>query len=157
MAQALAVSIPKDTIVLPSNVKFSVSGKDLIIQKTKRRVKRFKMTKQQREKIARTAKKFKWPIITSIAVGPAVLLSAQRAMTTSGIVNQLQLFARTMLEFYTGIVISGDGRSMRWDPKLMLVGWGPLVGVLAIKRLAKSQIASINRALSQAQIPLRAS
>ena len=150
---SLAISIPKDTIVLPSNVRFSTSGKDLIVQKVRRRTKRFKMTKVQRNKISAATKKFKFPILTGLSVAPAAFLAFNDAMQSASFQNRILRFSLKMIEFYSGISISPFTQQVSFIPQSLLVGWGPLLAVVGIKTLAKGRVMAINRALSRAQIP----
>ena len=150
---SLSTNIPKNTMVLPSNVRVSQVGTQLILQKVKRSRKKFKMSKAQRQKISAASRKFKLPILTGIAVGPAVLLSAQKAMTRGAVIEKLQTFAQEMISYYTGATFSNAGAFLGWDAGRLAVGWGPIVAVGAVKTLAKGRVMAINRALSRAQIP----
>ena len=153
MSASLAVSIPKSAIVLPPNVRVQSAGGTLILQKVKRRTKRFKMSKAQRQKISAASRKFKVPILTAISVAPAVLLSAQDTMVHPKLMTKLMAFTRSMLSYYTGIFVNLDGTNARFMPERLLVGWGPIVAVGTIKAVAKGRVMAINRALSRAQIP----
>lgn len=149
---SLAINVPSGTTVLPSNVKFQGSGKDLVIQKVKRRTKKFKMSKAQRNKISAAARKFKVPILTAVSVAPAVLMSAQTALVQPTPMAKFSDFARNMISFYTGIWINRLGQ-VTFQPQRLLVGWAPIVAVGAVKALARGRVMAINRALSRAQIP----
>lgn len=152
MSSTLAVNIPSTAVVLPSNVRFSGSGKDLVIQKVKRRVRRFKMPKAQREKISRAAKQFKWPIVTTIALAPSALIAANFAFQRQGLVNQFSEFSRRTLLHYTGIWVFEDGR-IAFLPRFAAIGWGPIFGVMAAKKIARGTLMKLNRAASQAKLP----
>lgn len=150
---SIAPSIPKSAIVLPSNVKVVNTSGTLILQKVKRRVKRFKMSKKQRQKIAASARKFKLPILTAVSIGPATLLAAQAGLAQGPLINKIQVFLLELLSYYTGLRIAPTGQFLGWQGQRMLVGWGPIVAVGAAKAVAKGRIMAINRALSRAQIP----
>lgn len=152
---SLVAQVPKTAIILPSNMKV-VGTSPLILQKIKRRVKKFKTSVATRKKIAAASRKFKIPILTSIAVGPALLISIRTAMTQVGIVNQISQFLRTMLRFYTGITITAGGGAS-FKAKDALVGLGPLFGVLVLKLIARKTITKLGRTASQLQLPVSAS
>ena len=139
-------------MVLPSNVRVSQVGTQLILQKVKRSRKRFKMSKKQRAKISAASRKLKVPILTSLSVAPAVLLSAQTAMILrQGLLDRVLEFSLQMISYYTGALIQGN--NVTFQPSRLAVGWGPIVAVGAVKTLAKGRVMAINRALSRAQIP----
>lgn len=150
---SLAISIPSDAIVLPPNVKFQTAGKQLILQKVKRRTRRFKMSKAQRNKISLASKKFKWPILTTVAVAPAVLLSASQAMSETGLDRQAMRFVQQLLSYYTGMLFRFEGGRPIFEPARLAIGWGPIIAVGVGKTVAKGRIMAINRALSRANIP----
>jgi hypothetical protein len=152
-AMSLTTNIPKSAIVLPSNVRVSQVGTQLVLQKVKRSRKRFKMSKTQRQKISAASKKFKVPILTGISVAPAVLLSASQAMAETGLNRQAMRFVQQLLSYYTGMLFRFEGGAPIFEPARLAIGWGPIVAVGAVKTLAKGRVMAINRALSRAQIP----
>jgi hypothetical protein len=150
---SLVTNIPKTAIVLPSNVRVQSAGGTLILQKIKRRTKKFKMSKAQRQKISTAARKFKWPLLTSFAVGPAVLVSAKSAMARGPLIDKLDTFVKEMISYYTGVRIFDSGSGFIFEANRLAIGWGPIFAVGAVKLVAKGRIMAINRALSRAQIP----
>ena len=150
---SLVSSIPKGTIVLPSNVRASEIGGKLILTKVKRSRKRFKMSKKQRNKISAASRKFKVPILTGMSIAPAVLFSAQTAMGISKPLDKLRVFATELISYYTGVQANFFVPGFTFQPTRLVIGWGPIVAVGAIKLVAKGRVMAINRALSRAQIP----
>lgn len=151
---SLAVSIPDKAVVLPPRVRFSHAGGQLIIQKISRRVRKFKTSKATRQKISAASKKFKVPLLTGLSLAPAVLLSVQDAMLHPTLLAKVLAFTRTMLSFYTGMFFGLDGKTFRFEPARLAIGWGPIVAVGTFKAIAKGRLMAINRALSRAQIPV---
>lgn len=150
---SLTTNIPKNTMVLPSNVRVSQVGTQLILQKVKRSRKKFKMSKKQRQKISAASKKFKVPILTGIMLAPSVFLSASEAMKRTAPLDKLKRFSLDMISYYTGMTINDAGTSVGFDPMRLAVGWAPVIGVGLVKTVAKGRVMAINRALSRAQIP----
>lgn len=144
-------------IEIPSNVNvLGWKNKSTpIVQKKKRTTRRYKTPLAVRKKLATARKKVKLPLAPIAAVGTPVLMAGKAAMAGSRIQDKLDIFFRRMLEYYTGIRITGTAASpsIAFNLKSAGVGTLPLVALAADAKFLGAR-AYANRLLANANIPL---
>ncbi len=141
------------TIPPGHKIVIGADGKSYL-QKTKRRRRRYKMSKAHRNKIKAGLNKFKIPVLTVSALAPPFAVALDAAMGQPTFAGKLRNFGTSFLASYTGIV--ADPVNPRWEPKRMMFGLLPLVGLGFVKSIPmmKNAISGVNRFLNRMGIPV---
>lgn len=131
-------------------IKIGADGKTYLVSKGRRK---FKTPAKTRKKIAAGLRRVKWPVLTIAAVG----LPLGMAVTNAGGLNRIfsaegfKLFSNSMVAYYTGF----SPLEKNWDMGRLMYGLGPLLGVVAVRRLGVFR--GVNNQLARMRIPLRLS
>ena len=135
------------TIPTGYRIKETPSG-DYLVKKT-RSGRKYKMSKKARNKIAASARRFKFPALTAGALAMGTWQPIQALMGGQG-----RLAGQILLRNYTGFNIA-EGGDVEWRFRYMFNGLLPLGAVMLINR--SGLLKPVNQKLAKAKIPLRLS
>ena len=82
-----------------------------------------------------------FPILTVISFLPPVL--AASGVRQAG----AQAVGRNLVASFTGVILGGDNKFVKWDPMRLVVGYGGPVALNFIKQFTRGPRASISRLL----------
>lgn len=135
------------TIPTGYRIKETASG-DYLVKKT-RGGKKYKMSKKARNRIAASARKFKFPVLTAGALAVGTWQPLQLLIQGEG-----QAAGQVLLRNYTGFNIDGQG-GVEFKFRYLMGGLLPLGAVMIINR--SGILKPVNQKLAKAKIPLRLS
>lgn len=134
---------------IPAGYKIVDTAAGTFLQKKTRSRKKFKMSKQARNSIKASARRFKLPLLTTGAVIAGTWEPMQLLFMGDG-----RGAGQMLLRNYTGFNISAGGAT-EWRFRYMFNGLLPLVAVMAINKTGI--LKPVNQKLAKAKIPLRLS
>jgi len=154
MARSASVAGMK---VIPSGYRaVHLPNGQVALQKATRRRRRYKLSKTQRNKLARARRQFKIPILTSgaLAAGIGATFADYRqywSQSTFSTIGMRELGYST-LKTYTGF----DPRSKSFKPAEAIGLWS-LLGLAAVKKIGRPVLSYVNREIAKTKLPIRLS
>ena len=139
--------------VIPPGFKTIIGqGGKVFIQKKTRSRRRFKTSAKQRAAVRAGLRRFKIPVLTTVAVGIPLTLAVEAAGGTNKVFTMkgFKRFGNHLLGSYTGFQPLNENNLFQFSR--MGRGLGPLIGLLGVRRFGIFR--GINAKLTRMRIPI---
>jgi len=134
---------------IPTGYRIKETAEGNYLVKKTRGGRKYKMSKKARNKIAASARRFKFPLLTFGAVAVGTWQPLQLLIEGQG-----QQAGQVLLRNYTGFNVDGQG-GVEFRFRYLMGGLLPLAAVMVINR--SGILKPVNQKLAKAKIPLRLS